>query len=92
MLKTAVAPTSGHLNTRLGALHPLFHSLFMMALPVGPRLWPLWTLGRNQTKDPHLLGRPILKTGCVPCQAQGRLNLNLPAPLTGWHSNPAALL
>lgn len=36
MLTMAVASISGHLNTGPGALHLLFYSFFMTALPVGP--------------------------------------------------------
>lgn len=52
MLTMAVASISGHLNTGLGALHPLFYFFFMMALPVGPGHWPLWTLKGITKKTP----------------------------------------
>lgn len=41
-VKIAVAPTYEHLNTGLGEVHTLFHFLFMIAFPIGPKSLPLW--------------------------------------------------
>ena len=64
---------------------PASIGLLLLHDGLASRAWALAfvDLEKNQKKDSPLFSRLRLKTGCVMCQAPSRLNLNLPAPLSG---------